>query len=128
MLALSLKNYDFERFGNGFQQHVKHEHNMWSYLTFQLHLREKDPNEYTSHEQYFHDMLDSHGEAELFPINHALALQSGESSGVESRLTTIEQTLSEIIHRFDQQVQRETERERREADLNWQRAATGRLP
>jgi len=35
----SLKNYDFERFGNGFQHHVKHEHNMWNYLFYMMHLK-----------------------------------------------------------------------------------------
>ena len=37
----SLKCEDFERFGRGFQDHVRHDHRMWNYLFFMLHLKEK---------------------------------------------------------------------------------------
>jgi inositol 1,4,5-triphosphate receptor type 1 len=47
----SLGAHEFDRKGNGFENHVKKEHCMWSYLCFLLHLDAKDPTEMTSHEQ-----------------------------------------------------------------------------
>lgn len=122
----SLKSYDFERFGNGFQEHVRHEHNMWAYLSFQLHLSEKDSNDYTSHEQYFKEMIETHRETEVFPINRAMALQTGEDSGVDAKLESIERSLLAIIARLDEQERREFERERQAKELDWKRAVTDR--
>jgi inositol 1,4,5-triphosphate receptor type 1 len=70
----SLKSYDFERFGNGFKKHIKDEHNMWNYLYFLMHLEEKDPNDYTSHEFYVQQLLKRKEEVQFFPINKSLVL------------------------------------------------------
>eukprot|EP00049_Salpingoeca_infusionum_P011225 m.193039 g.193039 ORF g.193039 m.193039 type:complete len:2533 (-) comp14875_c0_seq1:808-8406(-) len=72
------KAYDFERFGNGFDQHIKKEHNMWSYLFFFLHLATKDPNDFSSHEFYVHSLLQDHEEKAAFPQGQALALGARE--------------------------------------------------
>eukprot|EP00730_Choanoeca_flexa_P002797 TRINITY_DN11178_c0_g1_i2.p1 TRINITY_DN11178_c0_g1~~TRINITY_DN11178_c0_g1_i2.p1 ORF type:complete len:1472 (+),score=415.20 TRINITY_DN11178_c0_g1_i2:98-4417(+) len=74
----SLKSYDFERFGNGYKHHIKHEHNMWSYLLFMMHLKAKNPNDYTSHEWFVADLLARNEEARCFPSAQALNLQRPE--------------------------------------------------
>lgn len=47
----SLGAQEFDRRSEGFEPHVKKEHNMWSYLCFLLHLTKKEYTELTSHEQ-----------------------------------------------------------------------------
>ena len=47
----SLEAHEFDRRGNGFDNHVQKQHNMWSYLCFLLHLKETEYTEMTSHEQ-----------------------------------------------------------------------------
>ena len=78
----SLKNYDFERFGNGFQTHVRKEHKMWNYLFFFMHLNEKDPTDYNSNEQFVVESLANKQETAFFPINRAMCLQNSATSGV----------------------------------------------
>ena len=41
----------------GFEQHVKKEHNQWAYLFFFIHLDETRPNDYTALELYVHRMV-----------------------------------------------------------------------
>ena len=41
----------------GFLLHVTHEHNMWSYMYFMLHLSNTDPNGYTALELYVHRLV-----------------------------------------------------------------------
>eukprot|EP00053_Salpingoeca_punica_P017480 m.168492 g.168492 ORF g.168492 m.168492 type:complete len:2590 (+) comp17217_c0_seq4:243-8012(+) len=120
----SLKNYDFERFGNGFRTHVKKEHYMWNYLFYMMHLAEKDPTEYNSHEQYMADMLSADCEGQVFPINRALVLQNTESSGVEERLEKVEAALQALIARFDRESDQRQAAERHQRLANWQRTRT----
>ena len=37
----SIRSADFERFGKGFQTHIRQDHNMWAYRFFMMHLRRK---------------------------------------------------------------------------------------
>jgi hypothetical protein len=50
-LSCRLKAEEFERRAKGFKHHVRHEHSMWHYLSFFMHLEEKDATDYNSHEQ-----------------------------------------------------------------------------
>ncbi len=47
----------FERRANGFENHVKLDHNMWHYLYFNMYLRRKERTEYTGPEQYVADKV-----------------------------------------------------------------------
>ena len=37
----------FDTYSDGFQKHVKEEHNLWDYVAFIAYLKTKDPTEYT---------------------------------------------------------------------------------
>ena len=41
----------------GFLLHVTHEHNMWSYMYFMLHLSYTDPSDYTALELHVHRLV-----------------------------------------------------------------------
>ncbi|XP_077862152.1 inositol 1,4,5-trisphosphate-gated calcium channel ITPR1-like [Saccoglossus kowalevskii] len=72
------KSYDFENHGNGFRQHVKLEHNVWSYLFFFIHLNETATNDLTALELHVLNMLEvpDYG---FFPVNRALCLNNIET-------------------------------------------------
>lgn len=40
-----------------FEEHVKHEHNMWHYLYFIVLVKVKDPTEFTGPESYVYAMV-----------------------------------------------------------------------
>jgi hypothetical protein len=53
-----IDSHVFDRHGEGFVWHTKHEHNLWQYLYFIYHLRLKDPNDYTGQESYIASRLE----------------------------------------------------------------------
>ncbi len=66
--------YDFESTPNcDFTTHCEDRHNVWSYLYFVMHLRNKERTEYTSHEQYVADLVDRDS-ISFFPMGVALDL------------------------------------------------------
>ena len=42
---------NFETLGLSFPNHISHDHNMWQYLWFRIHLDNKDSTSYTGQEQ-----------------------------------------------------------------------------
>lgn len=69
----------FDKDGNGFAAHIKQDHYLWHYINFVVHLREKDPTEYTGVESYIADMLKGHNIG-WFPLHKALVLGDSEPS------------------------------------------------
>lgn len=58
MLAVSgLDRATFDNRSVTFEDHVKHEHNMWHYLYFIVLVRVKDPTEFTGPESYVDAMI-----------------------------------------------------------------------
>ena len=51
----------------GFEHHTEHEHNIWHYLSFMIHLRTKRQTEYTGPESYVAEMLNKK-DLSFFPI------------------------------------------------------------
>lgn len=78
----------FQRQALGFKHHIKHDHNMWSYLYFFIYLDEKDQDEYTFIEEYVAEKVRKSqllivtffqrkaGENDYFPIAKAICLAS----------------------------------------------------
>ena len=55
----SLPSYDFEHHGNGFYQHVQHEHNMWSYIHYFIYLTNTNVNDHTALDYYVNQLVSS---------------------------------------------------------------------
>lgn len=70
-----LKRTEFERASKDFRQHQTSEHNVLHYLYFIIHLREKDPSEYTGAEQYICEKLAA-DDVSFFPIGMSMSLRS----------------------------------------------------
>ena len=81
-MLCSIRSYDFERIGRGFKQHTTEDHNMWSYLFFMMHLREKRPLQWNALERYFHDRLKKGEEQKCFPVNKSLATEAAQEAEV----------------------------------------------
>lgn len=99
----SQKSAEFERHGQGFVHHRRHEHNMWHYLQFFMHLKDKDPSEYSSHEQYVADCLEA-GNLAMFPINRALALERSSLTAEDEKMSTINAKLEAIAAQVQELV------------------------
>ena len=61
-----------------------------------MHLDQKDPNDYTSHEWFVADLLSKNEEARCFPINRALTLIRQEDDDA------VTQTQAEHTRTLDQ--------------------------
>ena len=77
--------------GNGFATHIKADHYLWHYVHFIVHLREKDPTEYTGLESYVARLF-AKGEVDWMPLNKALCIREQEVSAAEA----VEQKLEEL--------------------------------
>ena len=47
----------FDNKSVSFEEHCKHEHNMWHYLFFIILVKVKDPTEFTGPESYVYSMI-----------------------------------------------------------------------
>eukprot|EP00039_Didymoeca_costata_P011469 m.161015 g.161015 ORF g.161015 m.161015 type:complete len:2636 (+) comp15183_c0_seq1:24-7931(+) len=129
----SLKAYEFEKGGVGFENHIKNEHNIWSYVFYMLHLDDKDPTEYNSNENYVSEKLED-DQYDFFPINRALSL-SASGDGPDFQQTVIDM-LEKLTTRMDRQEQkyeadkleREERRQEQLARLQPQRARVPTAP
>jgi len=54
---LGLNRSAFDNKTVSFEEHIKHEHNMWHYLYFIVLVKVKDPTEFTGPESYVYAMV-----------------------------------------------------------------------
>lgn len=57
LLISGLNRSAFDNKTVSFEEHVKHEHNMWHYLYFIVLVKVKDPTEFTGPESYVYAMV-----------------------------------------------------------------------
>jgi inositol 1,4,5-triphosphate receptor type 1 len=67
----SIDRYTFDRYTDGFANHITCEHNMWQYVFFLVYLHQKDPNNYTGAESHV-DTLVKKNDAAWFPVNQVI--------------------------------------------------------
>jgi len=88
-----------DRDGNGFETHIKKDHYLWHYVHFLVHLREKDPTEYTGVESCVAELLVK-GDIAWMPLDKALTMDLGvqeqsEPEAVKARLAQLEALLEQ---------------------------------
>ncbi|KAJ3106266.1 hypothetical protein HDU97_006717 [Phlyctochytrium planicorne] len=91
----SIHASEFQRHSRGFDYHIKHEHNIWHYLFFLVHLQTKDPTELTSHETYVTELL-LKNDISFFPVNRAMSLNRQESDDVGDRVKRMEDRVAAL--------------------------------
>ncbi|XP_011690390.1 PREDICTED: inositol 1,4,5-trisphosphate receptor isoform X3 [Wasmannia auropunctata] len=75
-----------------FEEHTKHEHNMWHYLYFIVLVKVKDPTEFTGPESYVYAMVKDHN-LEWFPRLRAKSLAADEGEGEQVELRSLQSQL-----------------------------------
>jgi len=65
----------FEKEGVSFKKHTKVEHNVWNYIFFMIHLKLKDPFDYTGTESLVANKLKKE-DFSWFPISQAMSLEN----------------------------------------------------
>ncbi|KAL1510122.1 hypothetical protein AB1Y20_006454 [Prymnesium parvum] len=65
--------FTLDTMGNGFETHIKQDHNMWNYLNMIVHVREKDSMEHNGWEGYIAEMM-AQRDLSFFPRNQAITL------------------------------------------------------
>ena len=88
-----IESTQFQRYGNGFDTHVREEHNMWQYVFLQQYLAEKEKSEFTGQESYVWSMVRyvmralsffvcmltppySNGDTGFYPVGKSLILEN----------------------------------------------------
>jgi len=113
-------NYEFETTGQGFEHHVKEEHNMWSYIFFFIHLESCRQNDYTDLENYVADQIENK-RWDFFPIGQAMSLSSKDDDATETRIEELHQKLDELL-KYQRAAQTERQRDQeRERQQEWER-------
>ena len=74
---------EFDNKAVSFEDHIRHEHNMWHYLYFIVLVRVKDPTEFTGPESYVSSMVRDKN-LEWFPRLRAISLAAGGSAEGEA--------------------------------------------
>ncbi|KAK9764437.1 hypothetical protein K7432_008041 [Basidiobolus ranarum] len=91
---------EFQKHAKGFEHHIKHDHNIWQYLFFLVHLKTKDVTEYTSQESYVAEMLKD-SDYSFFPVNRALCLRQREKHD-DQRIANLEEMITSLNTRIEQ--------------------------
>ncbi|GAN04326.1 conserved hypothetical protein [Mucor ambiguus] len=107
----SIPAVEFQRHAKkGFEDHIKNDHNIWQYLFFLVHLRNKDRTEYTGPESYVAGCL-KNADYSFFPINRALGLATDEQDDTErlDRLEEMNQQLLDKLAKLEEHLDKLTD-------------------
>ncbi|XP_076109900.1 inositol 1,4,5-trisphosphate-gated calcium channel ITPR2-like isoform X1 [Mytilus galloprovincialis] len=113
----SRNSYDFEHTGKGFQYHVGHEHSMWAYILFFIHLDNVKPSDYTALELFVAALWKKEN-FDFFPMNRALCLASADDDANDAKL---EEVLSKVAMIHRKQMEEDIEKKRRKEKLRQKR-------
>nr|XP_012148672.1 PREDICTED: inositol 1,4,5-trisphosphate receptor isoform X1 [Megachile rotundata] len=87
-----LNRSSFDNKTVSFEEHVKHEHNMWHYLYFIVLVKVKDPTEFTGPESYVYAMVKDRN-LDWFPRLRAKSLAADEGEGEQVELRSLQSQL-----------------------------------
>ncbi|OQR94215.1 type I inositol triphosphate receptor [Achlya hypogyna] len=85
---------------DGFEQHITHEHNMWHYLFFMVHLESLDATKCTGPEAFVKAQLARHG-VSWFPQGVAKGLAAATPTSVRDEIGDIKQHVKTLAEQAD---------------------------
>ena len=91
---LGLDRSQFDNKAVSFEDHIRHEHNMWHYLYFIVLIRVKDPTEFTGPESYVYSMVKDKN-LEWFPRLRAISLAAEGEESEQNELRTLQVQLED---------------------------------
>lgn len=80
----SLGRHKFENTPEGYEYHVKVDHNPWNYIFFLYSITKKDSTEFNGMETYVSNMFEA-GMIRWLPLSRAMVLKESEESAKEFR-------------------------------------------
>ncbi|KRT78522.1 ion channel, partial [Oryctes borbonicus] len=101
-----LQRSSFDNKTVSFEEHTKHEHNMWHYLHFIVLIKVKDPTEFTGPESYVSSMVKA-SNLEWFPRKRAMSLNTIEGDGEQIEYRTLQsqlETTQVLVKNLSQQL------------------------
>ncbi|NP_001191618.1 inositol trisphosphate receptor [Aplysia californica] len=101
-----LERFSFDNRSVTFEDHIKHEHNMWHYLYFIVLVRVKDPTEFTGPESYVDAMIKERN-LEWFPRMRAMSLAAEDSEGEQNEIRSLQLQLdvtTQLVQKLSQQL------------------------
>ena len=66
--------FDFDHYGNGFDNHRESEHDPWAYVAFFIYLDRKDEGDYTGTESFVREQM-NRNICDFMPVTRAIALE-----------------------------------------------------
>jgi len=102
----NLERFTFDTKGNGFEDHVKKDHNMWQYMFLMIYLKDKDHTDYNGWEQYVWSKMQK-DDTSFFPIAKAIVLMSlkeqeeAEEQAREERMLVLSEDARSIATTVD---------------------------
>lgn len=95
----SLNKSTFDKEGEGFENHIEKDHNIWYYIYYIVHLRQKDQTEYTGVESQVWERYNNDDIA-WFPLHKAMILDSSGDIDGEDEAANNGKLLEEVNSRM----------------------------
>ena len=98
-----LERSAFDNRSVSFEEHIKHEHNLWHYLFFIVLVRVKNPTEFTGPESYVAHMINEKN-LDWFPRMRALSLDNNEGDNEQNEVRTFQDEIRKFMANMNQQI------------------------
>lgn len=96
----NLDRYIFDQDGNGFEDHVVNDHNMWNYIFYIVHLKAKDPTEYNGVESYVWGKYDK-DDTSWIPQHKAMIIDGNDGEmNVQNEEAKMTQKLEDLYEKL----------------------------
>ncbi len=90
-----LERYTFDKYADGFYNHIERDHQLWNYLYYLFYLENKDATEYNGIESEITKQLDNH-DISFFPIMKAISVEGIEEGEEENLIKSYDEKFSFI--------------------------------
>jgi inositol 1,4,5-triphosphate receptor type 1 len=114
----SLPNHEFERRAKGFEDHVKKEHNMWTYIYFSIYLDTIDTSDHNAIEKFVYEMI-GEGNIEFFPVLQARCLETEEDETAK-QLEALGVMVTSVLERFKEEEHERALLSKRQEQQLWE--------
>ena len=78
----NIDRYIFDQEADGVDHHTDHDHNMWNYIFYIIHLQTKDPTEYSGVESYVWEKYQDE-DISWLPLHKAIAIDTPQGDDEE---------------------------------------------
>ncbi|XP_019849736.1 PREDICTED: inositol 1,4,5-trisphosphate receptor type 1-like isoform X1 [Amphimedon queenslandica] len=121
-----LPSHEFERKAKGFNNHVKHDHNMWDYVYYSLYLDNIDTGDQNAIQKYVYQLIEKK-QTKFFPQQEAICLAVEENTTDELIESLIER-VEYVVQHFKDKEQVKSVTAKKQKQKNWEEKFLGKTP